>query len=68
MGQFYLYTLTLKMPAGSQRVAVAVRDELGAATSYLTRKVEVGTAPAEPRPQTIDRMILPKTPPRSSAW
>lgn len=42
MGQYYLYTLSLKMPPGDQRVAVAVRDELGAATSYLTRKVDVG--------------------------
>lgn len=41
MGRFYLYTLTLKMPAGDQRVAVAVRDELAAATSYLSRKVEL---------------------------
>jgi hypothetical protein len=42
MGQYYLYTLSLKMPAGAQTVAVAVRDELGAATSYLSRKVNVG--------------------------
>jgi VWFA-related protein len=42
MAQHYLYTLTLKMPAGAQTVAVAVRDELGAATSYLSRKVDVG--------------------------
>ena len=41
MGQHYLYTLSLKMPAGNQRVAVAVRDELGAATSYLSRGVKV---------------------------
>jgi hypothetical protein len=41
MGRFYLYTLTLRMPAGDQRVAVAVRDELAAATSYLSRKVEL---------------------------
>ena len=42
MGQYYLYNLTLEMAAGSQRVAVAVRDELGAATSYLGRPVQVG--------------------------
>ncbi|HEX9945329.1 MAG TPA: VWA domain-containing protein [Thermoanaerobaculia bacterium] len=42
MGQYYLYTLTLKMKGGEQRVAIAVRDELAAATSYLTRKVAVG--------------------------
>jgi VWFA-related protein len=42
MGQYYLYTLTLRMPAGDQRVAVAVRDDLAAQTSYLTRPVKVG--------------------------
>ena len=62
MGQYYLYKLTLKMPAGAQTVAVAVRDELGAATSYLSRKVDVGGGR-----QAIERMTLPNTPPRSSA-
>jgi VWFA-related protein len=42
MGQHYLYTLTLKLRAGKQRVAVAVRDELGLVTSYLSREVTVG--------------------------
>jgi VWFA-related protein len=46
LGQFYLYTLTLKMPAGEQRVAVAVRDELGATASYLSRAVVVGAVQA----------------------
>jgi VWFA-related protein len=46
LGQHYLYTLTLKMPAGEQRVAVAVRDELGAVTSYLSRAVTVGAVQA----------------------
>ena len=45
MGQYYVYTLTLKMKPGSQHVAVAVRDELAAATSYLSRAVMVGGAP-----------------------
>ncbi|HEY0513364.1 MAG TPA: VWA domain-containing protein [Thermoanaerobaculia bacterium] len=44
MGQYYLYTLTLKMKPGSQHVAVAVRDEIAAATSYLSRPVTVGAA------------------------
>jgi VWFA-related protein len=44
LGQYYLYTLTLKMKPGSQQVAVAVRDELAASTSYLTRPVTVGAA------------------------
>ncbi len=42
LGQYYLYTLTLKMKPGAQQVAVAVRDELAASTSYLTRPVQVG--------------------------
>ncbi len=42
LGEYYLYTLTLKMKPGSQHVAVAVRDEIAAATSYLTRPVKVG--------------------------
>ncbi len=46
LGQHYLYTLTLKMPAGEQRVAVAVRDELSATTSYLSRAVTVSAATA----------------------
>ena len=44
LGQYYLYTLTLKMKPGVQHVAVAVRDELAAATSYLSRSVTVGEA------------------------
>jgi VWFA-related protein len=42
MGQLYLYTLTLKMKAGPQHVAIAVRDEIAAASSYLSRPVTVG--------------------------
>ncbi|HEX9945328.1 MAG TPA: VWA domain-containing protein, partial [Thermoanaerobaculia bacterium] len=51
MGQFYLYTLTLQLPPGEQRVAVAVRDEVAATTSFLSRSVEVGgNLPAQPHP------------------
>jgi len=46
MGQFYVYTLTLQLQPGEQRVAVAVRDELGATTSYLSRAVTVSTTAA----------------------
>jgi len=46
MGQYYLYTLTLKMKAGPQHVAVAVRDELAATSSYLSRPVTVGPVQA----------------------
>ncbi|HYO14119.1 MAG TPA: hypothetical protein VE685_13060, partial [Thermoanaerobaculia bacterium] len=42
MGQYYVYTLTLTMPPGEQQVAVAVRDELAASTSFLSRSVQVG--------------------------
>ena len=42
MGQYYGYTLSLDMAPGEQQIAVAVRDELTATTSYLTRGVDVG--------------------------
>jgi VWFA-related protein len=42
MGQYYVYNLTLNMKPGLQHVAVAVRDDLGATTSYLSRPVAVG--------------------------
>jgi VWFA-related protein len=45
MGQFYVYTLTVHLPPGDHRVAVAVRDELAATTSFLSHSVTVhGTA------------------------
>jgi VWFA-related protein len=46
LGQYYLYTLTLKMKPGAQHFAVAVHDELGATTSYLSRPITVGAAVA----------------------
>ncbi|HEY0513365.1 MAG TPA: VWA domain-containing protein [Thermoanaerobaculia bacterium] len=46
MGQYYLYTLTLKMKPGSQHLGLAVRDEIAATTSYLSRPVSVGPAAA----------------------
>jgi VWFA-related protein len=42
LGQFYVYTLTLQLPPGEQKVAVGVRDEVAATTSYLSRAVTVG--------------------------
>jgi VWFA-related protein len=42
LGQFYVYTLTLQLPPGTHRVAVGVRDEIAATTSYLSRAVTVG--------------------------
>lgn len=50
LGQFYIYTLTLQLPPGEQRVAVGVRDDLAATTSYLSRAVSVGTAAASVQP------------------
>jgi VWFA-related protein len=49
LGQYYVYTLTLKMKPGAQHIAVAVRDELAAVTSYLSRPVTVGAAVAASR-------------------
>ena len=46
LGQYYIYTLTLKMKPGEQHVAVAVRDEVAAATSYLSRPVTVAATAA----------------------
>jgi len=42
LGQNYLYELTLTMPEGGQRVAVAVRDEGTSLTSFLAQDVQVG--------------------------
>jgi VWFA-related protein len=40
--QDYVYTVTLLMRSGSQRVAVGVRDELAAQEAFLQRQVIVG--------------------------
>jgi VWFA-related protein len=48
MGEYYLYTLTLKMKPGLQTVAVAVRDELATTTSYLSRPVMIEGAAGRP--------------------
>jgi VWFA-related protein len=42
LGQTYLYELTLTLPEGGQRVAVAVRDEGTSLTSFLAQDVQVG--------------------------
>jgi len=49
MGQFYVYTLTLQVKPGPQHVAVAVRDEIAATTSYLSRPLNVAAPPAVAR-------------------
>lgn len=44
MGKFYEYELTLNLKKGEQHVAIAVRDESTATTSFLSRTVSVGAA------------------------
>jgi VWFA-related protein len=47
LGQYYVYTLTLQLAPGEQRVAVGIRDDVAATSSYLSRAVTVSaTAPA----------------------
>lgn len=43
LGQDFVYELALQMQPGEQRVAVAIRDEGTALTSFLARGVRVGT-------------------------
>jgi hypothetical protein len=50
LGQYYIYTLTLQMKPGLQHVAVAVRDEIAATTSYLSRPVTVNATAAVSHP------------------
>jgi VWFA-related protein len=50
-GQFYVYELALTMAPGEQRVAVAVRDEGTALTSFLARGVRVGSSEGAVRGQ-----------------
>jgi len=41
LGQYYVYSLTLQLAPGEQRVAVGVRDVVAATASYLSRAVSV---------------------------
>ena len=50
-GQFYVYELALTLGPGEQRVAVAVRDEGTAQTSFLARGVRVGSTEGAVRGQ-----------------
>ena len=50
LGQYYVYTLTLKLRPGLQHVAVAVRDEIAITTSYLSRPVTVNATASVPHP------------------
>lgn len=38
-GQHYIYTVTLLMRSGKQKVAVGVRDDLGSETTFITRSI-----------------------------
>jgi VWFA-related protein len=40
--QYYVYTAELRMRRGLQKVAIGVRDELAAETSYVRRPVRIG--------------------------
>ena len=60
-----LYTLTLKMTPGEQQSPWPCATSSTAATSYLSRAG--GRWGGRGGCQTIERTILPKTPPRSSA-
>ncbi|HYU34751.1 MAG TPA: VWA domain-containing protein [Thermoanaerobaculia bacterium] len=42
LGKSFQYNLTLTMPAGDQRIAVAIQDAGTAQASYLARSVKVG--------------------------
>jgi VWFA-related protein len=46
MGQFYIYTLTLQLPPGEQRIALSVRDEIASTASFLSRAVTVSGSAA----------------------
>ena len=41
-GKQFVYSVTLLMRGGSQRVAIGVRDDFGAQASFLSRGVTVG--------------------------
>lgn len=50
-GQYYVYELALTLGPGEQRVAVAVRDEGTAQTSFLARGLRVGSSDGAVRGQ-----------------
>jgi VWFA-related protein len=50
LGQYYVYTVTIRMKPGAQHVAVAVRDEVAATTSYLGRPVNVAATASVTHP------------------
>lgn len=43
VGKYYVYTLSLLMRGGDQRIAVGVRDDIAAQASFLSRGVRVGS-------------------------
>lgn len=48
-GKDYVYTITLLMRPGEQRVAIGVRDDVAAESSFLSRGIRIGGGP---RPAT----------------
>ena len=43
LNQYYSYKATLLMRSGAHLVAVGVRDELGATSSFVTQSIRVGS-------------------------
>ncbi len=41
-GKHFLYTLSLLMRSGDQKVAIGMRDDVGALESYVTGELMVG--------------------------
>jgi VWFA-related protein len=50
LGQYYLYAVTLTLKPGEQHVAIAVRDEATATTSFIARNLSMGPAGKPPTP------------------
>lgn len=42
-GKAYVYTVSLQMRGGSNRLAIGVRDEIGATESFISKTVNVGS-------------------------
>jgi VWFA-related protein len=46
MGKYFLYNVTLQLPKGDNRFAIAVRDELAATSSFVSGNVRLPAPPA----------------------
>ncbi|HEY0553576.1 MAG TPA: VWA domain-containing protein [Thermoanaerobaculia bacterium] len=50
LGQYYVYTVTIRLKPGLQHIAVAVRDEIAASTSYLNRPLTIAATASVTHP------------------